>query len=69
MTKYDIGELKGGTRVIVDGKTGTVVSPHEPEWRDHRTKMWMHVLQGADITFEDEKGCAYYIHCDKIDLI
>ena len=68
MTKYDIGELKNGTRVTVGNRQGTVVSAHEPEWRDHRTQAWMHVLQGADITFDDEKGCSRYIHCDKIDL-
>jgi hypothetical protein len=69
MDKYDIGKLKSGTRVKVGNRQGTVHSGHEPQWRDHQTKMWMHVLQGADVIFDDEKNCSRYIHCNEIELI
>lgn len=69
LTKYDIGKLSQGVRVSVDGRLGTVSREHEPQWRDHKTRRWMHELQGADITFDDEKGCSRYIHCDKITII
>jgi len=70
LTKYDIGKLKPGVRVKVGSRTGTVVSEHEPQWRDHRTRMWMHELQGADIAFDgDPPGIAHYIHCGKIEVL
>lgn len=68
LTKYDIGKLKRGMRVKVGDKLGTVCDPHEPTWIDHRTRAFMHVLQGADITFDgDAHGT--YIHCANIEIL
>jgi len=67
MTKYDVGKLKRGDRVVVDGKTGTVLSPHEPEWVDHKTRAFRKELQGADIQF-DQEWRSTYIHADRIEL-
>ena len=38
MNKHDVGVLKKGDTVFVGGLPATVVSTHEPEWIDHRTK-------------------------------
>lgn len=69
LTKYDIGKLKHGVRVKVGDRTGTVVSEHEPQWRDHKTRAWMHELQGADIAFDDDPGSSCYIHCGEIEIL
>ena len=69
LTKYDIGKLQVGMRVSVDDRIGTIASVHEPQWRDHRTRLWMHELQGADIRFDDERCCCVYIHCDEINIL
>ena len=55
MTKYDIGILKSGDRVRVNGREGVVTNIHEPEWIDHRTRAFKKEFQSADIRFEDEK--------------
>lgn len=67
MTKYDVGKLKRGDRVVVDSKMGTVVSPHEPEWIDHKTRAFRKEFQGADIQFDGELHSTY-IHADRIEL-
>lgn len=69
LTKYDIGKLKRGVRVKAGERNGTVVSEHESQWRDHKTRAWRHELQGADIAFDDEPGCSRYIHCDQIEIL
>ncbi len=68
MTKYDIGKLSHRDRVSVNGRKGTVVSVHEPQWIDHKTRAQQHVLQGADIAFDDEPEITRYIHCEDIIL-
>jgi hypothetical protein len=69
MTRYDIGKLNYGDRVTVDGKSGTVTSPHEPEWIDHKTRAFRKEFQGADIQFDGELGCSVYIHADSITIL
>jgi len=69
MTRHDVGKLKGGDRVKVGDKLGTVVSPHEPEWIDHKTRAFRKELQGADVQFDGEPGCSYYIHAASIHLL
>ncbi len=75
MTRHDVGKLKGGDRVKVGDKLGTVVIPHEPEWIDHKlmrahhTRAFRKELQGADVQFDGEPGCSYYIHAASIHLL
>jgi hypothetical protein len=68
LTPNDIGKLKRGDRVKVGNRFGTVIDPHEPQWIDHKTKAQMHVLQGADIRFDDDHSNTY-IHCAEIEII
>jgi hypothetical protein len=69
MTKHDVGKLNSGDRVTVGGKLGTVTSPHEPEWIDHKTQAFRKELRGADIQFDGETGSSVYIHADSIAII
>jgi len=69
MNKHDIGKLTQGMRVNVEGKIGTVVSVHEPQWVDHKTRTFQHVLQGADIVLDAEPEHAKYFQCAHIDII
>ena len=66
MTRYDVGKLNCGDRVIVENELGTVINPHEPEWIDHRTKAFKKEFQGADIRFDGENR-SVYIHAEKIE--
>ena len=56
MKDFDVGKLKFRDRVYVKGKLGTVISVHEPEWIDHKTKAFCKVLQGATAR---KVGCFY----------
>jgi hypothetical protein len=67
LTRYDVGKLKPGDSVTVDGKRGVVTSTHEPEWIDHKTKAFRKVLQSADILFEGETT-AYAIRGDLFEV-
>ena len=69
MTRHDVGKLNSRDRVRVGDKLGTVVSPHEPEWIDHKTRAFRKEFQGADIQFDGEPGCAYYIHAASIEIL
>jgi hypothetical protein len=67
MTKYDVGILKPGDRVRAKGRDGVVVSPHELEWIDHRTRASRKEFQGADIRFDKERWSTY-IHAADIEF-
>lgn len=69
LTPSDTGKLQHKMRVKVGERVGTVVSVHEPQWRDHKTRTDQHVLQGADIAFDDQPGRSEYVHCDKIEIL
>lgn len=60
MDKFQVGVLKRGDSVVAAGRKATVVSPHEPEWIDHKTRAFRKELQGADVKFED--GQYAYVH-------
>ncbi|MDI1301994.1 MAG: hypothetical protein PSX71_08825 [bacterium] len=64
MNKSDVGVLNRGDAVIVDGSAGIVVSVHEPEWVNNKTRAFCKELQGADIKFDD--GRYGYVFADKI---
>ena len=68
MTKYDVGKLKVRDRVTVDGKPGMVVSVHEPEWIDHKTRAFCKEFQGANIRM-DGGVRSEYVHAPRIELI
>lgn len=70
LSKYDVGLLSHGSRVKVAGRLATVVSSHEPQWIDHKTKTYMVRLQGADIGFDDEpRPFSTYAHIDTIEVL
>lgn len=69
MNPSDVGKLKFRDRVSVNGREGTVVSVHEPEWMDHRSQGYRKVLQGADIEFDDRLGLSVYIHAEGISML
>ena len=60
MNKFQVGVLQRGDSVTVAGRKAIVVSPHEPEWIDHKTRAFCKELQGADVKFED--GQCVYVH-------
>jgi hypothetical protein len=61
-SKFDVGKLSMGARVVVGGRMGTVIDAHESaEWIDHITKSFRKVLQGADIRFDDDPVHAFYV--------
>lgn len=65
LNKACVGMLNRGDRVFVCGYgKGIVISPHEPEWIDHKTKCFKKELQGADIKL-DLGQCSYF-HCNQI---
>jgi hypothetical protein len=61
--------IKEGDRVIVHGRTGIVISVHEPTWIDHQTRAFRKVFQGADICFDGETHSGYFhaAHIEKED--
>lgn len=36
MNKFQVGVLQRGDSVTVAGRKAIIVSPHEPEWIDHK---------------------------------
>jgi len=67
MNKHDVGVLKRGDSVITNGRPAIVVSPHEPEWIDHKTRQFRKEFQGADLRLDDGR-CAY-IHAANIEPV
>lgn len=64
MDKHDIGVLSCGDRVFINGSPATVVSPHEPEWIDHRTRAFRKEFKGADVRLDS--GQYFYAHAKDI---
>jgi hypothetical protein len=62
----EIGVLNCGDLVTVNGRRGGGVSPHEPQWVEHRTLAFKKVLQGADIHFD---GDSHAINMAEIELV
>lgn len=52
--------------MTVNGRRGGGVSPHEPQWVEHRTLAFKKVLQGADIHFD---GDSHAINMAEIELV
>jgi hypothetical protein len=67
MSEYDTGKLKIGDRVIVEGKLGTVINPHELEFFDPKTGGFRKKFHGADIKLFDE-FCARYFQAKNITI-
>lgn len=65
MNRHDVGVLKKGDTVFVGGLPATVVSTHEPEWIDHRTKAFRKEFQGADLKLSS--GVYAYTHAAQIE--
>ena len=65
MDKFSVGVLSRGDRVLVNGSPAVVVSAHEPEWIDHKTRAFRKEFQGADVRLAD--GQQVYVHAKEIE--